>query len=235
MSSKKKQAELREQKDWERINDAVFESEHFIEKYQKQLLIGIGIVVVIVCGYLAYDNFYVKPKTNDALVALFRGEEYQRMGKDSLAIHGDGNGYIGFEAIINEYGSTKPGKLAKLYAGISYANMGKYEQALTYLKDYSGSDELISHLVNGTIGDCLDNTGKVEEAIPYFIKAAEGADNEAQSPIFYKKAGLAYRDLGKYDKVIEMFTIIKNDYMRSPIAMEADKYIEEANLLKAGK
>lgn len=235
MSSKKKQAELREEKDWERIDKAVFESEHFIEKYQKQLLIGIGVVVLIVCGYLAYNYLYITPKTKDAQVALFKGEEYYRAGKDSLAIYGDGNGYIGFEAIINEYGSTKPGKLAKLYAGISYANMGKYEQALTYLKDYSGNDEILSQLVNGTIGDCLDNLGKSEEAIPYFLKAAKGVDNPSQSPILYKKAGLIYRDLKQYDKVIEVFTTVKDQYMNSPIAMEADKYIEEANILKGNK
>ena len=76
------------------------------------------------------------------------------------------------------------------------------------------------------------NTGKAEEAIPYFIKAAKGVDNLIQSPILYKKAGLIYRDLGQQDKVIETFSIIKNNYMKSPLAQEADKYIEEAKLAK---
>ena len=234
MSSKKKQAEIREEKDWEKIDSAVHESEHFIEKYQKQLLIGIGIVVVVVSGYLAFKQFYLTPKNNEAQVALFKGEQYFRTGMDSLAIFGDGNGYVGFESIIDEYGSTKAGSLAKLYAGISYANLGKYDKALDYLKGYSGSDKILSQLVNGTIGDCLDNTGKSDEAVSYYIKAAKGVDNPLQSSILYKKAGLIYRNQGKYDKVIEVFTIIKNQYMNSPVAMEADKYIDEANLMKAG-
>ncbi|WP_165040964.1 hypothetical protein [Dysgonomonas sp. ZJ709] len=233
--SKKKQAELREEKDWQRIDNAVFESEHFIEKYQKQLLIAIGIVVLVVCAYLAYNHFYIAPKAKDAQVALFKGEQYYRTGQDSLAIYGDGNGYIGFESIINEYGSTKPGKLAKLYAGISYANLGKYDQALAYLKDYDGSDKILSHLVNGTIGDCLASTGSAEEAIPYFVKAAKGVDNEVQSPVLYKKAGIIYRELGQYDKVIEMFSIIKNQYNSSELALEADKYIQEAEIMKGSK
>ena len=53
-----------------------------------------------------------------------------------------------------------------------------------------------------------------------------------QSPIMYKKAGLIYRELGQHDKVIEVFSIIKNNYMNSPYAKEADKYIEEAKLQK---
>ncbi|MBS5796340.1 MAG: hypothetical protein KH100_03365 [Dysgonomonas mossii] len=233
--SKKKQAELREEKDWERIGTAVAESERFIEKYQKQLLIGIGAIVVVVSAFLAYNYFIVGPKTTEAQVAMFRGEQYFRAGQDSLAVFGDKNGYVGFESIISDYGSTKAGKLAKLYAGICYANMGNYEKGLEYLKDYRGSDKIISQLANGAIGDCLDNLGKSDEAVSYYIKAAKGVDNASQSPMLYKKAGLIYRNQGNYDKVIEVFSIIKNQYMNSPLAIEADKYIDEANILKGQK
>ena len=105
---------------------------------------------------------------------------------------------------------------------------------MNYLKDYSGKDVILSQLVNGAIGDCLDNTGKSDEAVSYYMKAAKGVDNPVQSPILYKKAGLIYRSQGNYDKVIETFTLIKNQYMMSPAAMEADKYIDEANMLKSG-
>jgi tetratricopeptide (TPR) repeat protein len=235
MSSKKKQAELREEKDWESIGTAVVRSERFIEKYQKQLLAGIGVVVVIVCAFLAYNYFIVGPKTTEAQVALFKGEQYFRAGQDSLAVFGDKNGYVGFEAIMNDYSSTKPGKLAGLYAGICYANMGNYDKGLEYLKGYSGSDKIISQLVNGAVGDCLDNLGKSDEAVSYYIRAAKGVDNVSQSPILYKKAGLIYRNQGNYDKVIEVFSIIKNQYMNSPLAMEADKYIDEAAIMKGRK
>lgn len=229
--SKKKQAELNEEKDWEKIDAAVHESEHFIEKNQKPILIAIIAIVVIVSGYLAYKHFYVVPRNEEAQIAIFKGEQYYRNGQDSLAIYGDGRGYVGFENIISEYGSTGAGNLAKLYAGISYANLGKYEQALSYLKDYSGKDKVLAQSVNGAIGDCLDSTGKSDEAISYYLKAAKALDNAVQSPVLYKKAGLIYRNQGKYDKVIEVFTTVKNQYMASPVAMEADKYIEEANLM----
>ncbi|MDR0824486.1 MAG: hypothetical protein LBN74_05285 [Prevotella sp.] len=235
MSSKKKQVELREEKDWERIGTALGSSERFIEKYQKQLLIGIGVLVLVVCAILAYNYFIVGPKTTEAQVAMFRGEQYFRTGQDSLAVFGDKNGYIGFESIIDEYGSTKSGKLAKVYAGLCYANMGNYDKGLEYLKSYSGSDKILSHLINGSIGDCLDNLGKSDEAVSYYIKAAKGVDNVSQSPLLYKKAGLIYRAQGNYDKVIEIFTIIKDQYMNSPAAMEAEKYIEEATILKGKK
>lgn len=234
MTSKKKQAELNEGKDWEKIDSAVHESEHFIEKNKKQLLIGIAAIVLVVCAYLAYNQFYANPKNKEAQVAIFQGEQYFRNGQDSLAIFGDANGYVGFESIISEYGSTKAGQLAKFYAGVSYANIKQYDKALEHLKSYSGSDKIVSQLVNGTIGDCLDNTGKSDEAVSYYIKAAKAVDNSSQSPILYKKAGLIYRNQGNYDKVIEVFTIVKNQYGSSPVAGEVDRYIKEATLLKEG-
>lgn len=230
--SKKKQEELKEEKDWERLDEAVMESGRFLGTYQKQILIGIGAVILIVCGYLAYDAFYKKPKAEEAQTAIFKGETYFREGKDSLALFGNGNDYLGLESVINEYGSTKTGDLAKGYAGVIYTRMGEYEKALPYLKDYSGSDALFTYLVKGSIGDCLVNTGKIEESISYFESAAKGMDNELYSPIYYKKAALAYKEMKNYKKVAEIYEYIKNNYGSSMEASEADKYILEANMLQ---
>lgn len=232
MSSKKKQQTLKEEKDWERIDEAVYTSERFLEKYQKQILIVIGIVVVVVVGIWAYNHFHLEPQNKEAQTAMFRGEQYFENRQDSLAIYGDGNGYIGFEAIINEYGSTKAGDLAKYYAGVSYSRLGKNEQAISHLKSFKGGDKMVTYVAKGVLGDCLANTGKIDEAAKNFFEAAKGTDNALLSPVYYKKAGIAYRDLKKYDKVIEVFTLIKNNYTNSAEAADADKYINEASILK---
>lgn len=232
MSSKQTNKGAGQPNEWEKIDQAVVESGQFVDKHLNKILIAIAALVVVVCGYMAYNHFIATPKLQKAQNAVFRGQQYFEAGRDSIAIHGDGNGYIGFEGIINDYGSTEIGKTAKLYAGICYARMGDYEKALEYVKAFDVKDDILQHLAQGTIGDCLVNLGKAEEAIPYFLKAAKGTDNMFQSPIMYKKAGLIYRELKQYDKVIEVFTIVKNNYMNSPIAQEADKYIEEAKLLK---
>ena len=234
--SKKKKAEKSEEKSLERLDNAVFKSESFLEKNSKTLLIILGAAVVVACCYIAYNQFYVQPRNQKAQAAVFRGEVYFTQKQDSLALFGDGNGFAGFESIIEEYGSTKAGNLAKARAGICYANLGNYEKALSYLKDYSGKgDALFSQMINGTIGDCLDNLGKQDDAVSYYEKAAKGTDSRQYSPIYYKKAGLIYLAQGKYDKAIEAFSTIKNKYMDSQIAIsEADRYIEEATILKAG-
>ena len=232
MSSQKTNKGAGQPNEWEKIDQAVADSGQFLDKNLNKILIAVAVLVVVVCGYVAYNHFIAAPKLEQAQNSMFRGQQYFEVGSDSIAIHGDGNGYIGFEEIIKQYGSTNAGKSAKLYAGICYARMGEYEKALEYIKSFDGKDDILQHLAQGTIGDCLVNLGKAEEAIPYFLNAAKGTDNIIQSPIMYKKAGLIYRDLKQYDKVIEVFTTIKNNYMNSPLAPEADKYIEEAKLLK---
>lgn len=232
MSSNKRKGESQQPNEWEKIDQAVGQSGQFVDKNLNKILITVAVLIVVVCGYLAYSHFVAAPKNQKAQEAMFQGENYFRIGEDSLALYGDGRGFIGFEGVIDEYGSTKAGNAARLYAAISYARLGKYDQALSYAKSFSSDDKILQYLAQGTIGDCLVNTDKMEEALPYFLKAAKGVDNMVQSPIMYKKAGLIYRELGQYDKVIEVFSIIKNNYMNSPYAKEADKYIEEAKLQK---
>jgi len=244
----RKQREQSSERDWNKIDEAVIKSESFIMHYRNHIMIGIGIIILLAGIFWAYKSFYIEPKTKEAQAALFKGEQYYQMGQDSLALHGDGNAYIGFIGIIDEYSSTKTGDLAKAYAGLSYARMGQYEEALKYLKSFSGGDDMITPAVKGAIGDCMVNTGNPKEAASYFEKAAKEANDQLLSPVFYKKAAMVYRDQKDYDKVIELFTKIKNEYnqsggsynmpnpyMGSPEAGEADKYIEEATILKGAK
>jgi len=52
------------------------------------------------------------------------------------------------------------------------------------------------------------------------------------SPIYLQQAGEILIKQGKYDDAIKAFTTIKDKYFRSYQAMEIDKYIEKATLLK---
>ena len=228
--SKRKQAELSEEKDWKRIDDAVVGSERFIEKYQKQLLIGIGAVVVVVLGFLGYNNFIVKPKAEEAQAAIYKGQQYFGAGQDSVAVFGDGNGYVGFETIMDEYSSTKPGKLAKLYAGICYAQLGKYEDAVKYLDKFSAKDQLVSPAILGTIGNCYAEMGQLDKAAGTLLKAADKADSQALSPIYLIQAGQLFEKLGKNSEAVKAYTLVKEKYFNSYQSMDIDKYIERASI-----
>lgn len=227
MSKKKTDAT---EKNLENIGDALTSSEQFIEKNQKTIMIVLGVIVLVVLGILAYHNLYLKPKNERAQAAIYKGERYFQNEQDSLALFGNGNDYIGFEEVINQFGGTKTADLARAYAGISYSRLGDNEKALHYLNKFKGGDKLVTPAITGAIGDVYMNLGETEKAAGQFEKAAKAADDNMLSPIYYKKAGLAYLHAQNYNKASDTFEMLKKRYMNTPEGQEADKYIEQIKL-----
>ncbi|HHW81820.1 MAG TPA: hypothetical protein GX746_09050, partial [Bacteroidales bacterium] len=86
--------------------------------------------------------------------------------------------------------------------------------------------------ITGAVGDVYMNLDMSDKAANQFLKAAKDANDNLLSPIYYKKAGLAYLHAQNFDKAISTFETIKKTYLNSPEGQEADKYIEQAKLSK---
>ena len=174
----KKQSQAGAEKNLENINEALTSTEQFIEKNQNAIMIGLGAVIVVVLAVLAYHNLYAKPKNEKAQAAIYKGERYFQIQQDSLALFGDGNDYIGFEEVMNQFGGTKTADLAKAYAGISYSRLGDNEKALNYLNKFKGGDKLITPAITGAIGDVYMNLDNSDKAASNFLKAAKAANDK---------------------------------------------------------
>lgn len=220
MSQEKKQLD-----ELEKMNAAISRSEQFIEQYQKPILFGVLAVIVVVLAILSVRHFYVLPREAKAQTEMFKGEFYFEQDSFRLALQGDGD-FIGFQAVADQYGSTKAGNLAAAYAGICLYNLGQYEEAVSYLKDFDADELFVSPAVIGTIGDCYVNMDQLEKGVGYFEKAAHKADNNMLSPIYLKKAALVYEKLGKKDKATEMYRKIQDEYTDRSAGPDAvEKYI----------
>ena len=228
--SKKKNANTPDE--LQKVQSALGKSEAFIENNIKQLGIGVLIIAIIVAGTVLYRYKYVAPRELRAQEQIFKGEAYFAADSFQVALDGNGVDYIGFKSIIKQYGGTKTANLAKAYAGISYYKLGNYNMALDYLKGFDANDKLVAPAVIGLIGDCYVELGDVNKAILHFEKAAKKADNDIVSPIFLKKAAIAYESQGKYDKAIANYNLIKDKYYNSSEAFDIEKYIHRAELLR---
>lgn len=214
------------------VNEVLSRSEQFIEQKRKPILIGIIILIVVVAAIMAIRQFYMLPREAKAQSEMFKGTYYFEKDSFQLAVKGNGGDFAGFESIADEYGSTDAGNLAKAYTGISYMRMGQYDNAIKYLKDFDADDILISPAIVGAIGDCYVEMDKTKEGVSYFEKAAEKADNNLISPIYLKKAGIAYESLNENDKAVKAYQTIKDKYATSVEAADIDKYIEKASVKK---
>ena len=106
---------------------------------------------------------------------------------------------------------------AALFKGQEYFEADAYAQALNgdsigfagFVKvadEYSGTKA--ANLAKAYMGLCYAHLGKYDEAGEILVKQ------------------------GKYDDAIQAYTTIKDKYFRSYQAMDIDKYIEQAKLLK---
>ncbi|MGL5561970.1 MAG: tetratricopeptide repeat protein [Tannerellaceae bacterium] len=223
-----KQGENIANKELENVEEILNKSEQFIEKNQKFLIYGLLIITLAVSAFFGIRHTFLLPKEQKASAAIFQSELNFAKDSFSLALKGDGITNLGFEGIIDQYGSTNAGNLAKAYAGICYFKLGDNQKAIEVLKSFSSKDKMISPAITGLIGDCYVNMGNTKEGIDYFIKAAKEANNNTISPEYLKKAGRAYESLGEYNKAVEVYTSVKDNYPLSMDAADIDKYIARA-------
>ena len=189
-------------------------------------------LLVIVAGVSMYKHLYAAPREEKAQAALFKGQEYFEAGQFEQALNGDSIGYEGFAKVADEFSGTKAANLAQAYMGICYAKMGQNEQAIEALNQFDGNDQMVAPAIKGTIGNCYAQLGQLDKAAATLQEAAAQADNNTLSPIFLKQAGEILVKQGKFDEAIQAYTTIKDKYFASYTAMDIDKYIEQAKLLK---
>lgn len=208
------------------VEEAVSRSEAFINKNKKALVIAVAAVVVLIAAVVSVSTWVIAPREQKAAEALFAGERYFQSGNYELALNGDQYEYAGFEAVASDFRGTKAANLAKAYAGISLAKLGRHEEAIPMLKAFRGNDAMIAPSVLAALGNCYAQVGDEAQAAATLVKAAHKADNNLLSPAYLIQAGQIYEKLGKRGDALKAYREIKEKYYASMQAMDIDKYIE---------
>jgi TolA-binding protein len=211
------------------IGEVISKTEAFIEKNKKLLtgaIVAILVVIAAIFGIRAYNN----SRQATAEEEIFAAEQWFAMDSLQLAMKGNAM-HMGFEAIADEYGSTKAGNRAKYCAGIICLRQGEYQRAIDYLESCKLKDDFTPILAKVLIGDAYYELDNVKEAVNYYEKAAKMDDNEMTAPYALFKAGMGYMKLGDNANANEAFTQIKEKYPFSTEARQVDKYIGAAEQL----
>ena len=209
--------------------------EQFFLKYRKQILIAVAAILLIIAGCLAYKTLVAEPRENKASTAMAKAQEMFAERDFQKALNGDKTNE-GFLSVIENYGGTDAANLAKGYAGLCYAQMGKWQEAVKYLEDFSPkSDAIISPAIVAALGNAYANTGKVDEAISTLKEAASMTDSRSESvnntisPTYLLQAARLLESQKKTDEALKIYKQIKEKYVNSAAAQDIDKYIERAS------
>lgn len=209
------------------VGGIITKTEQYIEKNKKIIIIVACAIVVVILGIWAYRSWVAQPREVRASEDMFAAEQWFNEGDFEKALNGTDD-YMGFAEVIDEYGCTKAGNLAKYYAGICQLNLGKYDEAIDLLESYKGKDIFTPAESLMLIGDAYAEKENPAEAARYYEKAAKASDNFIVAPSALWKAGMMYLQLDKKEDAIKAFQRIKDNYPESPEWTEVDKYISYA-------
>lgn len=206
--------------------------ESFVQKNLRKIGACLVGIVVATCATVAW-TYYFDSQNLKAAEALFPCEQLFRQGNLETALNGDGQDVLGFVQVAKKYGNTKSGNLAKLYAGLAYAQQEKFEDAEKYLKDYdTKNDEMVSPAALGALGNVYAQLGQNGKAVETLKKAAKKADNVVLSPVFLVQAGEILEAEGKAGEALKLYEEVRDNYRASMQGNEIDKYIERAKAAK---
>lgn len=208
------------------VGEAVSGVELFLKKNGNLLSTIVLIVLIAACAIVALNRWVIKPAQAEAKAAAAGAERYFQMSQFEQALNGDGN-VLGLADVIAQYGK-KAGQGVYFDAGVCQLQLKNYDEAIKYLKQYKGRDNILKARALACIGDAYVGLENNEAALAAYKDAAKMGDT-AFTAAYLLKAGIAAEDLGRKDDALTLYEQIKVKYPASAEAQEIDKYISRLN------
>lgn len=188
------------------------------QRFSQNRLVSIlsVVLVVAVVGWVAYRQ-YLASQNEECLKEMRAAEAFFRQDSFEKAIKGTAT-VMGFEQLVNDYGSTQAGNLCRLYLGLCYLKTGKPQAAIETLEDYDAPDSYLGGAALAALAGAYAEVKAFEKAARYYEKAAKIHNNSQTSPPLLLQAGLCYELASQWDKAAEVYARITEKY---PLAAEA--------------
>jgi len=218
----------------ETLGEAMNKTEIFLEKNGRTigyLFLGLLVVAALVFGY---RSLIVAPRAERAaeMIAQAQNRFEAQVPDYELALSGDANG-AGFLDVIEQYGSTPSGNLARHYAGICHLHLGDLDAAAEQLGKFSPLKGAAGAIVNaqnlGLQGDVAVEREDYAQAVKFYEKAVAAADNNLTAPLYLRKAALAAEAAGDKKAAAAFLQTILDTYPASMEAREAEKLLGGVN------
>ncbi|MBM2841423.1 MAG: Tetratricopeptide domain protein, partial [Bacteroidetes bacterium] len=191
---------------------------------------GLTALVVLVAAVF----FYVKNLNADnEKAATELGKVYTYYDNAQYQIVIDGvreRNILGLKAIVEEYGSTHSGNLAKLYLADSYYNLDKFSEALKEYDEFSPEGQLLTVSRYAGIGACQEALKNYNEAAENFEKAATKYPNDLNAAENLNNAARNFAAAGQKEQALDLYKKLKKDHSTTPFGREADRYIAQLSV-----
>lgn len=208
----------------EKLMTVYYKAVDFFEKNKKHVYTALTILVIAIAGIILLVN---KKKANNEIAGVELGKIKSVYDANNFqqAVNGDSLGISkGLQYIVDEYGSTDNGEMAKIMLANSYLNIRDFDKAEKYFKDYSGGNVLLKVAAAAGQASVLEARNNYTDAAKEFERAA-GIDKEnpfIDQYLFY--AAKNYYRANDFTAARNMFDKIKTDFPKSKYIAESEKY-----------
>jgi tetratricopeptide (TPR) repeat protein len=139
-------------------------------------------------------------------------------------------GVMGLRAIVDNYGGTDGGELARFYLAGAYYRLGEFGKALAEYEEFSGVDRSLDAGARAGEAASLEGLGRYAEAAELFEKAASLDPAGVSTAEHLFSAARCYGLAGKKEDANRLIKKLKEDFPKSASAREADRVISRFSL-----
>ncbi len=218
------------------ILSTIGQAKTFYEQNKKYISYGVTALAVLIVATIVYFNNRAR---NDEKAATELGKVYHIYDAGltdktqyTLAINGQPErGIMGLKTIVDNYGGTTSGEMARFYLANAYYNTGQYDEALKQFDKFSSDDKLLKASASAGSAACYEAKNDMQKAAQKFEEAASIAGATASiTPEYVNDAARDYGLAGQKAKALELFKRLKQEFPTSTYARDADRYITEFSI-----
>lgn len=190
----------------------------------RSVVLAAGAVVVIVVVAVVGFTMLMAQRNQTAIDRMSEAVRAWETGDYRTALDGTGT-WLGLTAIIDDFGSTDSGNLARYYAADAHFRLGEYDQALELFQAFDkGADYLGASALAGEAA-ILETRGEHGEAGDLYRRAATIFVSDVTSPMYLMKAGRAYEEAGDPGAARRVYEQVRDDFATSQEARDIEFYL----------
>lgn len=183
---------------------------------KKQLLVGLVLVIALLAGGTFFWMQKTKADEQKASLALSKAAVWIQTGDAEKATRS-------LKEIVDSYGSTPSGNMARLYLATIDYNLNRPDEALTLYRAFSSGNRDLQASALAGAASCNVQKKAFAAAAEDFEKASEKAENEALKAIYLNKAAESDLSAGKTDQAVKLLDKIVKSWPGTSAALIAQR------------
>lgn len=183
----------------------------------RQAVIGVAAGILAVIVLILAWNWYQGNRNDQALSEMAEAVRMYEAGSYQAAL--DGNvSYLGLLDIVDSFGGTDTGNLARFYAADALFRVGEMDRALDMFESFSKGNDYIGASAFAGEAAIHELQGNHDRAGDLYMRAANVFSSDITSPMYLSNAARAYEAAGDTGNAIDALEMIEADFPESQAA-----------------